>query len=426
MVQSIQFILFYATAGLGMVALFSPIWLMWRAVVAAGLCFAAMLLARGRVHWSDRGLDYEFTISLYWGFWLGLAAGIAIRLLIASQQRILSKDRILGPGWVWLDAGLLDLAGLVAGTILFAQLAWLFAGSGLGAPLDWAVAILGVTCGLALTVLALWKRSLWPVFPAATLGVVGFFALWGAGQKDRILDEIEVLAGDAPHCVINPTTAVTVTDPADLGFLSLYKSTHHRHLAVNIAAEEGTWQVYWSIRRQRFVDGGRRAEIGCLPRPGFSDALASGALAGPGFVLGPNRYDFGAEPTMELVDGGIEISRARPDLPQDAPAYAQTLTLSPWRLSLSLVGVPADDTPEFGLTVYRSMVRATYVDGAETEPTTTIDCLNGTADETLCWITFYHGGLSYFGHMRAGDIAEWRRIRSDILAIWDGYIATDG
>lgn len=236
---------------LGIAALFLPLSAIWRAALAALLCFVAIWQVAGPVLWPGPGLARG---------WRSVADAILGRNHCKSGAApdhrwhpeannlcaacrfglVLARRRAHGP------------SGIVPGYFLFSELALWLAGSGVGSWFDWAVAIIGLGTGTTLTILTFAWRSLWPVLPAATLCVLGALALWGAGQPSRIVTQAEALADGHAWRLTRTRYGPPIDGIEDLGFFGMWKSDRHHHLVLVTRDPEGATRYYWSIRRQRF------------------------------------------------------------------------------------------------------------------------------------------------------------------------------
>ncbi|MEM9757473.1 MAG: hypothetical protein AAF914_15835, partial [Pseudomonadota bacterium] len=387
--------------------------------------YVALWQVTGPVHWSDQDLGYAIGLAAVTVFAGVIAIAMALRVVVAGLRGSLTRQRLVGPGSVWIDAPLLDLGGVVIGTAIVTQLAWALAGTQLGARFDWAVGGAAMALGIALTGLAVHRRSLRPILPAATLGMIGALALYGAGQTTRILSQAEVLAAGAPWCFARTAQDSPLATQAELGFFSLAKSRSDRHLSLVIAAPGGLQNQYWSIRRQSFVADGAAEAPRCRPTSNQAARFAghietrladmwlripTSAAPQHGFAGLSIQTDVVPPDRVGVYGFGARVTITEPGSPPPPPD-AQPLMDLPGPGDLDLAALAAGD------------LRLTFagLDPATGQPVA-ISCLSGAFADRLCQVSAERGGLRYQYMVPVEDLGAWSNALDRIDAEVMSYI----
>ena len=137
MIHVLQTVVLWATFVFLVLAPVLPRWTIWRAALAAALSFVSQRSISGPVGASDYGIGIVVVFVLQMA--LASVPLMAGRLILAAYQKRLTRHRFAGPGWVWPDAGLLDLTGFMLGVLLTIQLGLAVAPLGLGPWFDWTI-----------------------------------------------------------------------------------------------------------------------------------------------------------------------------------------------------------------------------------------------------------------------------------------------
>lgn len=397
---------FWGAVMFGLAAPLLPVWAMWRAGLASGLCAIALRQLSGPVHWSDQGFGHATGIFVTFFFFAALIATIALRQAWEVRRGTLARARLTGPGWVWVECGLRDLVGFVLGLWAFLALAHGLSGTGLGPGIDRSLGFAGLGLGVGFTLLALRRRRYWPIIPAAALGTLGVLALWGAGQSGRILAQAEALAGPNPWCLAAPPGHSPITGPSALGFFGMSKaqSLSDRHLVLII--EDGDLQQqYWSIRRQRFIPDGTATGALChpsaVPELRFSQArnLLYGDLRMQ--IVGEDiRIEFDMVNTDRLtlvadLGGG-----------QDSASMRFGSTLNVPEDALPLTPLPDPETLDRDA-LQSGALRLTFA-AQEPDGPTRIRCLMGAFADEMCLVEAERDGRVYTFRIALSALQDWQ------------------
>ncbi|MBF9032765.1 hypothetical protein HKCCE2091_00795 [Rhodobacterales bacterium HKCCE2091] len=403
------YILFVA---IGLVSAVLPLFLAWRAVAVSFLAWATGRLLEGPVHWSDQDLGYAMGVAIMGLVTVCVLGVIGLRMLIAGLRGTLTRDRLAGPDADWrdrLDAGILAIAGGVAGLLLAICLAMaLPAAGGGGMALD-----IGLGLGaFAVAALAFRHRKA-PSMSFVTAAGLAFaiVAFVGSAQSPRLRAAATGIAGDAPACFALPAEAGAPA-PGRFGFFSLPKQTYVRHLELFLVTDEGYATHYWSIRNQRWIADGTREFVTCHPVAGGTEHFAPGdtfdvILAGQRLSIpremNPRVYgqrlsfDSDATTGSDLPDprfaGVIRVHA--PDRPRGASDTVERLQ-----------NIPAD-----GLDL-EAMLQGPSRNFEGLDPETGWDmafrCLSGAFSNRLCGAVLRDGDLAIEYDFPAADLPDWR------------------
>lgn len=251
---------------LALVSPFLPLFLMWRSVTLSALAFISFQLLLGPVHDTAQNWAYGLAMAFLQLFVLVVFVALAIRLCIAAYFDRLTVENLVRENMRWADRVLLAAAGAVGGLVLTSIMASILGGGSGGRMLDLGIGL----SASAVIILMVVERDRGFAIPVAVLSVVvATISFAGSEQSRRIVEGAEALADGRPWCLVVPKWRHQEPAISDLGFFSLPKGRPLPHLVLFVRDGNKETKAYWSIRKQRFVNGAMDIDATCNPQAGY-------------------------------------------------------------------------------------------------------------------------------------------------------------